>query len=113
MANKMGQWAFIIGIISAVLVGLFPKNWLGLVTLVLVVLGLIVGFLNVTEKEATPFLIASIALLAIGNATDSLKVIPPQVLGDFLAAAVNNIAAFVTPAAILVAVKAIWALAKD
>ena len=79
----------------------------------LVILGLLVGFLNITEKETTPFLVAAIALLATGSATDSLKIIPPKALGIFLASAVNNIAAFVAPGAILVAVKAIWALAKD
>ncbi|MBI2653265.1 hypothetical protein HYX02_00490 [Candidatus Woesearchaeota archaeon] len=111
--SKMGQWAFIIGILLAVLLGFVPENLLGMATLVLVVLGLIVGFLNVTEKETTPFLIAGIALLATGNASDSLRVIPPDVLGSFLVGAVNNIAAFVAPAAIVVALKAIQSLAKD
>ena len=114
MASKIGEWAFIIGIIIAILVGFVQDpNLMGILTLVLVVLGLLVGFLNITEKETTPFLVAGIALLATGNASDSLKLIPPDVLGSFLANAVNNIAAFVAPAAILVAVKAIWALAKD
>ena len=113
MGNKIGQWAFVVGILLAILVGLIPAQWRGLVTLVLVVLGLIVGFLNVTDKEATPFLVASVALLATGSARESLKVIPPEILGDFLATAVGNIAAFVAPAAILVAIKSIWSLAKD
>ena len=115
MGIKLGQWAFIVGILLAIIVSAFTLSeaLTGWITLLLVVLGLIVGFLNITEKETTPFLIAGIALLATGSAADSLKVIPPKVLGDFLTSSVNNIAAFVTPAAILVAVKAIWALAKD
>ena len=113
MGSKIGQWAFIVGIVLAVLVGLVPQNLQGLVTLVLVVLGLVVGFLNVSEKEATPFLVASIALLSTGIARESLKVIPPPMVGDFLASAVGNISAFVAPAAILVAIKAIWSLARD
>ena len=112
MAGKIGQWAFIAGIIIALVVA-FVSKWEGQLTLVLVVLGLIVGFLNVTEKETTPFLVAAIALLATGAARDSLTKIPPDVLGNFLASAVGNIASFVAPAAIVVAVKAIWALAKD
>ena len=110
---KIGEWAFIIGIALAVLLGFVPAKYTGMAILVLVVLGLLVGFLNITEKETTPFLVAAIALLATGSAADSLKVIPPDVLGSFLYSGVNNIAAFVAPAAILVAVKAIWALAKD
>ena len=112
MASKIGEWAFIIGIVLAVLFGFVPATYLGMATLVLVILGLLVGFLNITEKETTPFLVAGIALLATGNAADSLNAIPYG-LGAFLSNAVKNIAAFVAPAAILVAVKAIYALAKD
>ncbi len=112
MISKLGQWAFIGGIVIALLLALVPQ-WKGQLTLVLVVLGLVVGLLNITEKETTPYLVAAIALLATGSATDSLKVIPPAVLGDYLVSAVQNIAAFVAPGAIVVAVKAIWALSKD
>ena len=113
MAGKMGEWSFVIGIVLAILLGFVPSDWLGMATLVLVVLGLLVGFLNITEKETTPFLVASIALLATSNAAGSLGKIPPEALGRFLVGAVYNIAAFVAPAAIVVAIKAIWALAKD
>ena len=113
MASKMGQWAFVVGILLAVLIGFVPSDMQGMATLVLVVLGLVVGFLNISEKETTPFLVAGIALLATGNAADKLTVIPPAALGTFLAGSVKNIAAFVAPAAVLVAVKAIWAFAKD
>jgi len=112
MGGKLGQSAFVGGVIIALLLGLAP-TWKGQLTLVLVALGLIVGFLNVTERETTPFLVAAVALLATGSARESLTVIPPEALGSFLAAAVSNVAAFVTPAAIVVAIKAIWAMARD
>ena len=110
--SKMGQWAFILGIIIAIIVSLFKVSdavggWL---LLLLIVLGLIVGFLNVTEKETTPFLVASAALLITGTTGSTLAIIP--VVGGYFQNMVQNIAVFVTPAAILVAVKAIWALAK-
>ncbi len=115
MASKMGQWAFIIGVLVAVVVGLFSSNldpntggWL---VLLLVVLGLIVGFLNVTEKESTPFLIAAVALLLTGTAGATLARIPA--VGNYLAGVVQQIAVFVTPAAIVVALKSIQSLAKD
>ena len=112
MGSKLGQWSFIGGIVIALLLALVSK-WEGELTLVLVVLGLLVGFLNVTEKETMPFLVAAIALLATGVARESLTKIPPVVLGSFFSAAVGNIASFVAPGAIVVAIKAIWALAKD
>ena len=113
MGSKIGQWAFIIGVLIAVVVSLLTvSNQLaGLLVLLLVVLGLIVGFLNVTEKESTPFLVAAAALLITGTTGDSLKIIP--YIGVYLQNIVSNIAVFVAPAAILVSVRAIWALAKD
>ena len=114
MAGKLGQWAFVAGIVIALVLGLSMfSQWAGTLTLLLVVLGLVVGFLNVSEKEATPFLVASIALLATGTAAGSLKLITLMGLGDFLATAVGNLSVFVAPAAILVAVKSVWGLAKD
>lgn len=113
MASKLGQWAFVGGVVIALLLGFVPQQWQGQLILLLVVLGLIVGFLNVTEKETTPFLVAAIALLATGAAKESLALIPPEALGNFLVSAVSNVNVLVAPAAILVALKAIWALAKD
>ena len=110
---RIGEWAFIVGAVLAVLFGFVPANYIGMATLVLVIMGLIVGLMNVTEKETTPFLVAAIALIATQNASESLKGIPPQIVGAFLASAVQNLAVFVAPGAIVVALKAIKALAKD
>ena len=116
MGSKMGQWSFIGGVVIAIITGLFsgniPVNVQGWLVLLLVVLGLIVGLLNVTEKETTPFLVAAAALLITGIATkESLNLIPT--IGWYLQAIVQNIAVFVTPAAIVVALKAIQSLARD
>ena len=114
---KIGEWAFIIGVVIAIVVGLFSGsltgNTKGLLTLILVVLGLIVGFLNISEKETTPFLVAAIALMATSAA--KLEVINDLVanVGTWLQAIVTNIGVFVAPAAIVVALKAIKSLAKD
>lgn len=113
--SKVGEWSFIVGTVIAVLIGLFSgsltdsvKGWL---VLLLVVLGLIVGFLNITEKETTPFLVAGIALIATGTAGDTLSIIP--VVGGYVSGIVKAISVFVTPGAIVVAIKAIRALARD
>ena len=112
MGTKLGEWSFIGGIIITIVVSLFKVSdtiggWL---LLLLVVLGLIVGLLNVTEKETTPFLVAAAALLITGTTGGSLAIIP--VIGGYLQNIVQNIAVFVTPAAIVVALKAIQSLAK-
>lgn len=114
MAAKIGQWAFIVGVILAVVFGFLKAgNWAGIVTLVLVVAGLIVGFLNVTEKETTPFLVASIALMATSVA--NLEVINDLVpnVGTWLQSIVGNFAVLIAPAAVVVALKAVHSLAQE
>ena len=113
MEKKMGEWAFIIGVLLAVLFGFLPDAWEGTATLVLVVLGLLVGLLNISERESTPFLVAAAALMITSSAGPTLKLIPPAFLGTFLQNAVEKIGVFVVPAAIVVALKSIQSLAKD
>ena len=112
------SWAFIIGVLLAILVGVFAANLQsetkGTLTLVLVVLGLVVGFLNVTEKETTPFLVAAAALMLTATSVSTLQSINLGVnLGMYLAGIVSQVAVFVAPAAVIVALKAINSLAKD
>ncbi|MBI4163148.1 MAG: hypothetical protein HY513_05680 [Candidatus Aenigmarchaeota archaeon] len=112
MAGKgLGEWAYLISIVIAVLAGLatatgWSSAW---VTLLLVILGVVVGLLNVTEKETQAFLIASIGLIVASTATFS--VIP--YIGGVIQAIVENIAVFVAPAAVIVAVKAVASLASN
>ena len=110
MMEKLGNWAFIIGLIIAVLVGLFVEAS-GLTVSVLVILGIIVGFLNVTDKETHGFLVASIALLVAGLSGEFLATIPA--IGNLLERILGNFVVLVTPAAIVVAVKAIYGLASS
>lgn len=115
MNKKMGEWAFIFGVVIAVVIGLFSSklepNIKGWLVLLLVVFGLVVGLLNVTATESTPFLIAAVALLVTGTAGSILAIIPT--IGLYLQGVVEAIAVFVTPAAIVVALRSIHSLAKD
>lgn len=112
--QKIGEWAFFACVIIAVLGGLFiPNN--GFMTLVLVVLGIIVGIINITEKETTPYLIATIALIAAGTAGFEVldNITGTLALGTRVDNMLNYIAIFVAPAAVIVALKAIWGMAKS
>ncbi|MBI4043761.1 MAG: hypothetical protein HY393_03070 [Candidatus Diapherotrites archaeon] len=109
--QEMGGWAFILGVVIALLAGLAVSfgalgGAAGWVVVVLVVLGLIVGFMNITDKETTPFLVASIALLAGSGA--GLEVLP--FVGTWIGNILNYIAVFVAPAAVIVALKAVRAM---
>ncbi|MEM7827074.1 MAG: hypothetical protein QXQ40_02520 [Candidatus Aenigmatarchaeota archaeon] len=105
--EKIGELAFIACVVIAIIAGIAaPSN--GTALALLVVLGIIVGFVNITEKEVTSFLIAAIALLVAG--TVGLSLIP--VVGSMLDNILDYIGAFVAPAAIIVSLKAIYSLAS-
>ena len=111
MATNYGNWAFILGVVLAIILGLFGTYITADVqqgiTWLLIILGLIVGFANIGQKETFNFLIAAIALLAVGGA--GLQTLP--VVGDYIGPILTNIATFVAPAAVLIALKAIYDLA--
>ncbi|MEW6063157.1 MAG: hypothetical protein AB1571_02190 [Nanoarchaeota archaeon] len=108
--NLIGGWAFLIGVIIAIAAG-FLQLETGLTGL-LIVLGLIVGLLNVVTKETMPFLLASVALVIVaafgGNVISEVQLIGP-ILGRML----NAIIVFIVPATLVVAIKAVYALARD
>jgi len=107
--NKIGEWAFLAGVMIALLLGLFKGEVTGTFATVLVVLGIIVGILNIAEKETTPYLIATIALLVAGST--GLGTLPFADKVN-LSAMLQNIVLFVAPAAVIVALKTIVTLGK-
>lgn len=110
MAKKggsIGSWAFIIGVVIAVLVGLFgtlSPLWLG----ILVILGLVVGLLNVTGSESSNFLLAAISLVIVSAfGRNVLSAI------SFLGSVLDAIMVLVVPATVIVALKAVYGLARN
>ena len=113
--QRVGGWAFILGVLIAIIAGLAAgvvMAYAGWITLVLVILGLIVGFLNISDKDVTGFLIAAIALMAVG--TGNLTILNNVVmeLGSVVGSIIQNIAAFVAPAALVVALKEVYNIAR-
>lgn len=101
--EKIGKWAFVAGVLIAILSGFVDFNGL---TTILIVLGLIVGILNITAKEAEKFLVAAVALLIIGTAGISALFSSGGLVGT-TQAILNNFVSFVSAAALVVALKAI------
>ena len=98
---SMGWWAFVIGLVVVVITSFSTVNW----TWLLVILGLVVGYLNVSDKEAVTFLIATIALMTAGSAGLGL-------LWGSLESLLANLVVFVAPAAVVVALKAVYEAAQ-
>ena len=107
--EKLGDWAFLGGLVIAVLVGLVPSVLpSSMVALVLVVLGILVGLINIGGRQTHEFLLAAVALSVASSA--GLQALP--VVGSVIGAILTNIVSFVAPAAIIVAVKAVYELGR-
>ena len=103
--SKYGHWIFLIGILVAVVAGFVAIPYLAIM---LIAAGLIVGLLNITAGEVHEFLTASIALLLVGAA--GLGAV--TLVGPVVESILKNLVVFVGPAALVVALKSIWTLAK-
>jgi uncharacterized membrane protein YccC len=108
--QNYGSWAFIIGVVLAIVLGLFGNfielSIQTLISYLLVVIGLVVGFYNMNQKEAVNFLIVAIALMTVGAA--GLQTLP--IVGDIVKPILTYIIAFVAPAALIMGLKALYDL---
>lgn len=103
-----GKWVFLASIVIAVIAGAVATTQSFAVVAVLAVLGLIVGLLNVTEKEATAFLVATIALALLSLSLGSLLETVSQ-----LASIITNIGVVAGAAGLVVALKTVWSLSSS
>ena len=111
MEQKIGSWAFIVGVLIAIVAGILGAGIFGgfaeYIPLVLVILGVVIGLLNISDKEITNFLVAVIALI-VASAVPWATI--PQV-GIWLGNIFAYIGALLAPAAVIVGLKAVWNLA--
>ena len=104
--GQIGKWAFIVGFVICVVAGLvIAQPWM---YWVLAVLGLIVGFMNVTSAETQSFLIAGIALML-----SATSIIAVPTIGVAVTAVLANIVVFIAAAMLVVALKSLFETAKD
>lgn len=104
--EKMGKYAFIAGLIICALAGFgLSATW---VPWVLAALGLVVGFLNIGDKEVSTFLLASIALIMSASAMVMLPFV-----GGVLTTILAYLIVFIAPAVLVVSLKGLLAVAKD
>ena len=118
MEKQIGNYSFIIGVIIAIVLGLAAPK-LGTTTAwlwsLLIVLGLVVGFLNVSGKETKEFLWVTVALVVVAFAGSAQinSWSNVQLIGQYLKGVFDSILAFVVPASVVVALKEVWVLAKS
>ena len=130
MMGKIAIWAFIIGALIALLVGLwqaytieqnqqplFSSDTGGWIAWILAILGGIVGALavlgrgTITKAEVPAFLMAGIALIVMYASFQYIRIEPW--IGSLLSGVSMSIAIFIAPAVGILAIKAIWDIGKD
>ena len=107
MGNKIGSWAFLVGMILAIVLG--AMNIAGqLIPTLIVILGLMVGFLNITEKEVRPFLHAGTVLVLVSYLGGETITTTLPIVANILSA----ILYMFVPATMIVALKSVFVMAK-
>lgn len=114
--TSIGAYVFIAGILLAIVSGIIMSfldpTAITIITSLLIVLGMIVGFLNVTEKEIKDYLLTAVCLVIV-TALGGALIQNLLYIGPYLAAILHSIMVFTIPAAIVVALKAIVSMAKN
>ncbi len=121
--NSWGAWAFLIGVIIAIIIGVFTillpipalTKYSPQIYAILVILGLVVGFsINVSGKDSQTFLLAGAILVIVSkfgmeSVTGSLIGIG---IGDLVSSVFAALLALFVPATIIVALKTVFGVAK-
>ncbi len=115
--NLVGAYAFLIGVVLAVVFGLFNKPLEqagGMFYSILVLIGLIVGFMNVSDKNSSTFLLASLALVIVGALGNDPLIYISQ--NNYVVTSLSNVLVSLlvlfVPATIIVALKTVFSITK-
>lgn len=105
-SNLLGSWAFLIGVVLAVVLG-FLGSINATIAWVLFVIGLIVGLLNIADEESSPFLFAGAVLIIAGAFGQEVLSIIPALDNVFQALLIIFV-----PATVIVAIRHVFSLAR-
>jgi|SRR3989344_2401958 len=114
--NLIGAWAFFLGIVLSVLVGIFSGDKSNQAVLgILALLGLVVGFF-VAERDVQTFLFASVALVLVSFTGLQGIVLAAAIkgiaIGQIISSILGALLVLFVPATIVVALKTVFSIAK-
>jgi hypothetical protein len=115
--NLIGAYAFLVGVVFAVVIGLTQKlfgiTYSNVPYAFLVILGIIIGFLNVGGKDSLTFLIASLALVIVSGFGQSALIYVSNIpILSSLTAILASLLLLFIPATIIVALKTVFNIAR-
>jgi len=107
--NVLGAWVFIIGVLLAVVVALLElgQPW----PIVLVILGILIGILNISESELKDFMMAG-TVLVIVSYFGGQGLFELQVAGLNIGAIFNTLIVLFVPAVIVAALREVLTLGR-
>lgn len=106
----VGRWVFIIGLLVAIIAA-FTDLYTNQIILALFILGLIVGLLNISERDSTTFLIAIIGLGVSAGSVVAISLINGQI-SQYINGILGNLISFISAAALVVSLKLVYQTSK-
>ncbi len=119
--NLLGAWAFLFGVVLAIVIGLLAGLFSGikitpLVMGVLSLLGIVVGFF-VAEKDVHQFLLGAVSLVIVSYTGISGLILGAAIsgfdIGRIIASVLQALLALFVPATIIVVLKSLFSIAKS
>jgi|SRR3989338_9895223 len=105
--NLIGGWAFLIGVLFAIVLGAFGSLTSAWIT-TFVIIGLIIGLLNISSEETQPFLLSG-AVLLIASGFGGSVIGTVSALGGIF----DALLAIFAPAVAVVAIRNVFGLARS
>ena len=115
-ANMLGSWSFLVGLLLAVLLGVgLTGPYAAQMTWAVFLLGIVIGLLNITSSEASAFLTSGTVLVLVSYlGANVLGEVAQLGLGvDILVSILKSVLVLFVPATIVVAVRAVFGLARN
>jgi hypothetical protein len=116
--NYWGAWGFLVGIILALAVGILSASLgelSGYILGILVILGLMVGFINVSPKDQNAFLVTAVSLVIVSFAgAEGISGIEflNIGIGNMVSSTLGALLVMLVPATIVVAIKSLFSISQ-
>ena len=116
--NVVGAWAFLIGIVLALLGGVLSSifgYWNPIVLGLLMVLGLVVGFIGVAPNDVQKFLTAAVSLVIVSYAGSAgvrnIEFLEWQI-GNVVSSTLGALLVLLVPATVVVAIRSLFSVSQ-
>ena len=120
MAGEISKYLFWLGVLVALIIAITPfvtglQAYIGWLVLIQLIIGILIGYFNITTKETNEFFLGSLAFLlsypVFVQVTTGIRILSG--LWTFIDSFLGGMAAMIAPAAVLVALKVLPSVMKD